>query len=1334
MADSSGNGHDGTYVNAPTLGASGLVDDSDTSVDFDGGSDHASVAYASWMNVSAITLEAVIQPDTLPGSGSQKFLMQRDLGGSNRVFHWRLQNTGSGAKLHALLWNESNSIFAVEGATTLVAGTKYHVALTYDGTTIRLYLNGVLDGSAAMSGNLGSRSLDLMLASYYEGTLRFDGRIDEVAYYGTALSDTRIAAHYAAATPTGYSAEVLADSPSDYFRLGELSGTTAVNAGTGGHGNGTYAGSPTLGATGLVASDANTCVDLNGSGQYIETAVAAKMYTALTVEAIIRADTFSGNRDIVGRRFNGDALKECWQFRVLDNGKLDFFIVAGGTYYTTYQSTSTLSAGTTYHVAATWDGSNVRLYINGVLDATHAHTAIPNNGSTSLKIGWSAFGSPFEEYWDGKIDEVAVYPTALSGARIDAHYDAATSPGVALDRATETDTANSLTSAHSRSLDSVTETDTANTLTSAHSVALSHAAETDTANAITPAEGTAPQPIVLGKATETDAANNITVPLTVTLDRVTETDTANTFTLVIAATVALGKILETDEARNIFSASGGTLDKVLETDIAQPLTVFETLPTNTSNRIGGRQRTGYGVAAWTPAVVPTPTSETLGGVDLGGQKMSARAFGAVTMNGAQPTFASVSEAIAPKGRQRIIVGGKDVTYFRDAVTPDVTYGLAEPLLFGPGTLHFPQVSGIFEDPGVGDLYWLDVDKEVIVQRVVDDVVVSEDYRGIIIAHWPEGTGLTCELGGEAQGRAALMVKEPPIFRDYLDIGRLAWRAIRSMNLPFEPRLGPVTGIESANFGAETLVTYIDELMARSWAKVDEQWTIMPDETRTYRMTLKDTETVHFTIFTDDSHAVPSLRRDLSAEPNRVYATCITPAGQRVRFGAYPGLQQGKVPAYPMAGGATFNVGTTNADTIDGFGISVMINRLWVVGLLSIGEKAGGYDEEVRQAVISLRKRAGAEPEFGPDLGQMDPATWRILWDLDKTGYSLRGSAIQPAAQADYTRPYRRSGSGAIIGRNRKYDRTRSKVDLHVDMGPGVKRRQAQDWAEAELNLGPNYVGTITIYTGAVLAGDVAIGTTITPEMLMDVRDIRPGMNTRLPTFRGGLFVHVSAVDVAPESVTLTVDTRFRDAPKVWEIMQNAQDTKSDPARKRRGGRASSEVKDSIDPWDEIGGTLDNEVTLNQYWNVVPVVTGQEGTISRFELLVRKITQDGGEISIDPSQFCCAVFGREVTAARLNHLLPFPLTEAGTERWEENSVAAALDALDFLYGAGTKEDPAGYSPGRKSKGASLTGLHTDKAGFAYRSGPEPVVYLAVWVAEETTLKGGRIMWNQLESGA
>jgi hypothetical protein len=67
------------------------------------------------------------------------------------------------------------------------------------------------------------------------------------------------------------------------------------------------------------------------------------------------------------------------------------------------------------HVALTYDGTTVRLYVNGTQVATKAVTGAVQSSSSPLSIGGNA---PYGEYFKGFIDEAQVYNRALTAAEV----------------------------------------------------------------------------------------------------------------------------------------------------------------------------------------------------------------------------------------------------------------------------------------------------------------------------------------------------------------------------------------------------------------------------------------------------------------------------------------------------------------------------------------------------------------------------------------------------------------------------------------------------------------------------------------------------------------------------------------------------------------------------------------------------------------------------------------------------------------------------------------------------------------------------------------------------
>src|SRR5918912_140402 len=88
-----------------------------------------------------------------------------------------------------------------------------------------------------------------------------------------------------------------------------------------------------------------------------------------------------------------------------------------GTTGTTYSNTITDTGW--HHVAATKAGATVHLYIDGAdVTGTVTNRTMANN-PLALSLGQSSGGS----FWNGTLDEVALYRAALTASQVKSHYD-----------------------------------------------------------------------------------------------------------------------------------------------------------------------------------------------------------------------------------------------------------------------------------------------------------------------------------------------------------------------------------------------------------------------------------------------------------------------------------------------------------------------------------------------------------------------------------------------------------------------------------------------------------------------------------------------------------------------------------------------------------------------------------------------------------------------------------------------------------------------------------------------------------------------------------------------
>jgi Concanavalin A-like lectin/glucanases superfamily len=87
--------------------------------------------------------------------------------------------------------------------------------------------------------------------------------------------------------------------------------------------------------------------------------------------------------------------------------------------------TAALTLNVWTHLAGTYDGGTLRLYVNGVQVSTLAKTGALTTSTNPLQIGGDSI---FGQYFQGKIDEIRVYNRALSATEIQSDMNAPITP------------------------------------------------------------------------------------------------------------------------------------------------------------------------------------------------------------------------------------------------------------------------------------------------------------------------------------------------------------------------------------------------------------------------------------------------------------------------------------------------------------------------------------------------------------------------------------------------------------------------------------------------------------------------------------------------------------------------------------------------------------------------------------------------------------------------------------------------------------------------------------------------------------------------------------------
>lgn len=213
----------GTYTNGPLRGQPGLIQgDANKAAQFDGANDYVNVGNKHpAANNAPFTLEAWVKPGA-PTSAIYPRIMARETSANlagYRMYMYHASEPDDPRKFACERKNADGLATYVTGTTVAPQGARYRVACTYDGTTLRVFVNGVEEGSVTSPILLPTDTSPLRLGGATAAGRNWSGIIDEAAFYSRALSPQENQDHFAAGTDI---------SPPETTITGGPSGDTAI--------------------------------------------------------------------------------------------------------------------------------------------------------------------------------------------------------------------------------------------------------------------------------------------------------------------------------------------------------------------------------------------------------------------------------------------------------------------------------------------------------------------------------------------------------------------------------------------------------------------------------------------------------------------------------------------------------------------------------------------------------------------------------------------------------------------------------------------------------------------------------------------------------------------------------------------------------------------------------------------------------------------------------------------------------------------------------------------------------------------------------------------------
>jgi hypothetical protein len=234
------------------------------------------------------------------------------------------------------------------------------------------------------------------------------------------------------ASAVDYPSTILADHPIAYYRLEETSGTTAADSSASGLFPGTYivnGSHPLLGQPGIDTNSITLSVAQASS-------VTAGYYAELNQQAPFSFEIWARPVSTDPANFRcpignfsgwGTATQSGWYVYQSSGSPNTFaFITASGVWITS----PTITLLNWYHLVGTYDGTNMRFYMNGAPVGTNSAAgyvanSVNNSGVNPIALGNRGDSSGYGAF-DGGLDEFAYYTNALTAAQVLAHYQAGT--------------------------------------------------------------------------------------------------------------------------------------------------------------------------------------------------------------------------------------------------------------------------------------------------------------------------------------------------------------------------------------------------------------------------------------------------------------------------------------------------------------------------------------------------------------------------------------------------------------------------------------------------------------------------------------------------------------------------------------------------------------------------------------------------------------------------------------------------------------------------------------------------------------------------------------------
>ncbi|MHB1484835.1 MAG: LamG domain-containing protein [Saccharofermentanales bacterium] len=363
-------------------------------------------------SMSKLTLSVWVKMTQLPSAGNYYIVMGKEDGTGSGAYRIALYSNGTG---HIALATTNNSWYSAgttaAWTTQMQTGTWYHIVATYDGSYVRIYVNGSLQGTGtqSISGTVVRYAQPVRLG-YQPSFSYFNGMIDDAKIYTLALNSSGVQNLYNIYQASLYT------SPDHEWRFDNNTKDSTGNKDAG-----------TSGGISWGAGKKVNAIGLNGSSGYVSIPDNNTLdsMSKLTLSVWVKMNQLpsAGNNYVIAGKEDGTG-SGAYRLCVGSNGTGHIAVATtNNSWYsagTTASWTTQMQTGNWYHIAATYDGSYVRIYVNGSLQGTGSQSISGNiiRYAQPLRFGYE----PSFNYFNGYIDDVRIYDGALDSTGVSNLY------------------------------------------------------------------------------------------------------------------------------------------------------------------------------------------------------------------------------------------------------------------------------------------------------------------------------------------------------------------------------------------------------------------------------------------------------------------------------------------------------------------------------------------------------------------------------------------------------------------------------------------------------------------------------------------------------------------------------------------------------------------------------------------------------------------------------------------------------------------------------------------------------------------------------------------------